>query len=121
VPAAPRESPNSLRRKTLKLCADLDAFWNRRDQIWLQTPKRQDDATNQQYKEWAIENEHLYTTGNLKQRTLEIVNQLTQKGLDVGTVAAEYGAVKRCPDRQEIAHLRDLAHYLNANDNVVQF
>lgn len=117
--AAPKESPNSLRRRTLKLCAELDAFWQKRQEVWQQSPKRQDDATNQQYKEWSAETQNLYMTSDLRQRTLEIVRQLELKGLDVGYIGMEYGAAKRVPMPDEIAHLRDLAHYLDANDNVV--
>lgn len=116
----PQESQNSLRRRTVRLCNELDAFLTKRWERWSQTPRNQNDATNQQYKDFSIETEQQYVN-QFRQRALEIVKSLEAKGLDVGTIGAEFGAVKRAPTTDEIEHLRNLAWHLDANDSVIHF
>jgi len=120
VQATPVESPNSLRKRTMRLVNDLEVWSNKRYASYPQ-PVGGDDATLQKRKtEFEIDLNHEYTA-MFKERTIEIVKQFDAKGLDVGQMLAEYGISVRPPVYTEIQLLKNLAYRVDSNDKVVHF
>ena len=112
APKQPKESPNSLRKRTLKLADDLGVFLAER---FARTPegeeerRQYDEATNNIYL-------NLY-----KSRTVGILQELQAKGLDIGILNASGAAPVRYLAGDELRQLSDLAYHLDANDKVVSF
>jgi hypothetical protein len=114
VMAAPYVEPkNSLRKRTLGLANDLNVFlgerWARRPPGHGQDTLKYDQATLDLYMK-------LY-----KSRTVGILQELQDKGLDTGLLAAPGGASTRFLLPDEIRQLRDLAYHLDEKGNVVKF
>ncbi len=123
---AVRESKGSLRRRTVHLADELEAFLNERvigrQQLITQLPSgtpEQDSARERKLREFDIETQNLYVTRGLKEKTGQIVRELKAKGIKVGMV--EYLAQNAVYSGFEIEHMRDLAYRLDANDNLVRF
>ena len=114
VMAAPYvEAKNSLRKRTLGLANDLNVFlgerWARRPPGHGQDTMKYDQATLDLYMK-------LY-----KSRTVGILQELQDKGLDTGLLAAPGGASTRFLLPDEIRQVRDLAYHLDEKGNVVRF
>jgi hypothetical protein len=114
VMAAPYLEPkNSLRKRTLGLANDLNVFLGER---WARRPPghgadtlKYDQATLDLYMK-------LY-----KNRMVGILQELQDKGLDTGLLAAPGGAPSRFLLPDEIRQLRDLAYHLDEMGKVVKF
>ena len=114
VMGAPYVEPkNSLRKRTLGLANDLNVFlaerWAKRPPGHGQETMKYDQATLDLYMK-------LY-----KSRMVGILQELQDKGLDTGLLAAPGGASSRFLLPDEIRQLRDLAYHLDENGNVVKF
>jgi hypothetical protein len=111
----PVEEPtNSLRRRVIHLTDDLDAFPLKRNE------NRPLTGGPDEQRSYAQETEDLYTV-QFSHQTVGIIQELKAKGLLTEPYYAYYGPVasNRMLDSEEVDHLRDLAHYLDAKDNVV--
>lgn len=114
VMAAPYAEPNnSLRKRTLSLANDLNVFlgerWARRSPGHGQDTMKYDQATLDLYMK-------LY-----RNRVVGILQELQDKGLDTGLLAAPGGAASRFLLQDEIRQLRDLAYHLDEKGNIVKF
>jgi hypothetical protein len=114
VMAAPYVEPkNSLRKRTLSLANDLNVFlgerWSKRPPGHGPDTMKYDQATLDLYMK-------LY-----KSRMVGILQELQDKGLDTGLLAAPGGAPSRFLLPDEIRQLRDLAYHLDEKGNVVKF
>jgi len=114
VMAAPYVEPkNSLRKRTLGLANDLNVFlgerWAKRPPGHGQDTMKYDQATLDLYMK-------LY-----KNRMIGILQELQDKGLDTGLLAAPGGASSRFLLPDEIRQLRDLAYHLDEKGNIVKF
>jgi hypothetical protein len=114
VMAAPYVEPkNSLRKRTLGLANDLNVFlgerWARRPLGHGQDTMKYDQATLDLYMKL------------FRNRMVGILQELQDKGLDTGLLAAPGGAPSRFLLPDEIRQLRDLAYHLDEKGNVVRF
>ena len=114
VMAAPYVEPkNSLRKRTLGLANELNVFlgerWARRPPGHGPDTMRYDQATLDLYMK-------LY-----KNRMVGILQELQDKGLDAGLLAAPGGASSRFLLTDEIRQFRDLAYHLDEKGNAVKF
>lgn len=106
------EPTDSLRRRTLRLADDLDAFLAER---FAKRPASPEEAG--QYDQATI---NLYLA-LYKTRTVGTLQELQAKGLDVGSLNAPGAAPSRHLIGNELRQLRDLAYHLDANNQVVHF
>jgi len=113
VAAAYREPKDSLRRRTVALANDLGVFLAER---WAKRPPGHGDDT-MKYDQATY---NLYMK-LYKARTVGILQELQDKGLDTGLLAAPGGAQSRFLMPDEIRQLRDLAYHLDEKGNVVRF
>ena len=114
VMAAPYLEPkNSLRKRTLGLANDLNVFLGER---WAKRPPGH-GADTMKYDQATLD---LYMK-LYKSRTVGILQELQDKGLDTGLLAAPGGASSRFLLPDEIRQLRDLAYHLDERGNVVRF
>ena len=108
-----REPKDSLRRRTVGLANDMGVFlaerWARRPPGHGEDTMKYDQATYNLYMK-------LY-----KARTVGVLQELQDKGLDTGLLAAPGGAQSRFLLPDEIRQLRDLAYHLDEKGNVVRF
>src|SRR5262249_52784539 len=88
VLATPRESPNSLRRRTIRLVNELNVFWSQRPappQQPVQNPstdeERKRNAAWDQY--WRDANT-AYLNANYRERLLGLVREYKNKGIPTG-------------------------------------
>jgi hypothetical protein len=107
------EPNNSLRKRTLATTKDLDVFlaerWTRRPPGHGVDTLKYDQATLDLYIK------------HFRDRTLGILQELQEKGLDTGLLALPGGAPSRILLPDEIRQLRDLAYHLDERGNVVRF
>jgi len=107
------EPKNSLRKRTLGLASDLNIFlaerWARRPPGHGEDTLKYDQATFNLYMK-------LY-----RNRTVGILQELQDKGLDTGLLAVPGGAPSRFLLPDEIRQLRDLAYHLDEQGNLVRF
>jgi hypothetical protein len=124
VPVA-RESRDSLRRRTLRLVNELDAYGKERGEARMtisttRDSKGQIPALNQYDSETIT----MYVSRGMKERTLGIVGELKAKGLDTGYLesAAEQRPLSSVGGfgLSELGQLRELAYHLDVNGNVVR-
>ena len=113
VAAAYREPKDSLRRRTVALANDLGVFLAER---WAKRPAGHGDDT-MKYDQATY---NLYMK-LYKARTVGILQELQDKGLDTGLLAAPGGAQSRFLLPDEIRQLRDLAYHLDEKGNAVRF
>lgn len=132
---APKESPDSLRRKTLKLVYDLTLFWNRRPQP---PPNIQQNQTPEEHKakydQYWQEAQSAYQSAGFNDRILEIVRQYKSKGIEtgfleeealqsnryIGSEAFSGSALNDCPRYwSDVCQLRELAYHVDAQDRPI--
>jgi hypothetical protein len=133
-----RESPNSLRQRTIRLVSELNIFWSRRPTPTgqkIQNPgsdeERQRNAAWDRY--WR-DTTAAYTNADFRERILGIVRECKSKGIDTGYL--EQGAEQ--PDRligagafggyalsgcgqfmNDLCQLRELAYHVDGHDQVI--
>jgi hypothetical protein len=133
----PKESPNSLRRRTIKLVNDLVLFWSQRPMPLQPVQNPSNDAERQRNEVWAKYWRAVvvdYSNTGFRERVLGIVRQYKSKGLDVGFLeqAAEqperlvgsysFGGsdLNGCSRfMSELCQLRELAYHVDANDEMI--
>ena len=107
------EPQDSLRKRTVRLANDLDAFLAERG---ARRPIGQSDDAKQ-YDKATI---NLYVAEH-KSRTMGILQELRAKGLDVGLLDAPGAAQQRFLLPDETQRLRDLAFHLDEHGGVIKF
>ena len=134
----PQESPNSLRRRTIKLINDLVLFWSQRPQPVqqpVQNPTTDEERQrNAKWDRYWREVGAAYANAGFRERVLGIVRQYRAKGLDVGFLeqAAEqperlvgaysFGGtdLNGCSRYMtELCQLRELAYHVDGNDDMI--
>jgi hypothetical protein len=121
VTAAPFKEPkDSLRKRTVRLVDEIEAWAKARSADYPQ-PLGQDDATlEKRRREFNIKLEQEYDE-KYKQRLLVVVKQLDIAGCDTGYLLGQYGLKVRTPTGDELEQIRNMAYRLNAHDKLVQF
>jgi hypothetical protein len=105
------ESPNSLRRRTLRLAADLSAFYQQENSRYVGAdPAEQAKIQDEIFVEYRT---------NFADRTEGILNELKAKGLSLAPIPTSENDRGLVINPDETIHLKDLAHYLDSVDNVV--
>ena len=125
APSDAKEPKNSLRRRTLRLADEIDAYGKERGEARM-TVSTMRDSTGQipALNQYDSETITMYVSRGMKERTLGIVRELRAKGLDTGYL--ENSAEQRpltvygFGGWSELAQLRELAYHLDANGNVVR-
>jgi hypothetical protein len=107
-----KEPKNSLRRRTVQLANDLDAFLAERS---AKRPSNTEDA--KQFDQATI---NIYVD-LYKSRTVGLLQELRARGLDVGLLDAPGAAQSRFLIPDETRQLRDLAYRLDDKGNMVHF
>jgi len=116
-----REPKSSLRRRTLQLVNDLEAFQKERNYKRMQVPTTRDASGKaQDLLHFDSETLSLFVSSGLKERTNGILLELQAKGLPLGML--QY-IIQNGPlySDNELEHLRDLAYRLDAYGNLVRF
>lgn len=128
------ESPDSLRRRTLKVVNDLTLFWSRRPLPLQPVQNPSTDEERQRNAKWDAywhEANAAYVNAGFRERILGIVRQYKAKGVDIGFLeqAAEqsertwgamaYGGTDCSRYQSELCQLRELAYHVDANDNAI--
>jgi hypothetical protein len=137
TPEIPKESPTSLRRRTLRLVAELAVFWSHRPAPLqpVQNPstdeERNRNAASEQF--WR-DAEIAYMNGNYKDRLLGIVREYRAKGVDTGWLEQSidqpnrlfgsypFGgtALDNCLRYQtDFCQFRELAYHVDAQDQPI--
>lgn len=122
IPASssPKESPNSLRRRTVRLANEIERWQTKMYSDYPNPNGPNDDTLSKRRAAYdAVMNQEYLQ--QFRDRTVEVVKALESKGLDVGPMSGEWGISKRMPVSGETGHLKDLAYRLDAYDNVVRF
>lgn len=107
------EPQDSLRRLTAHLADDLDTFLAKRG-------LGRSIGSGEDAKQYDQETINLYMVG-YKSRTIEILNKLRGKGLDVGLLDAPGAAQSRFLLPDETHELRCLAFHLDEHGELVKF
>lgn len=139
VSAAPKESPNSLRRRTIRLVNELIAFWSQRPmppQQPVQNPSTEDDRQrNAKWDQYWREATAAYLNANFRERILGIVREYKAKGIPIGFLeqgaeqanrligSAPFGGGGLAEDCSrfltDVCELRELAYHVDANDQPI--
>ena len=125
VPIPFVESPNSLRRRTVRLADDLDEFYRQRGAHQPGFVSTDPNAPQQQqafnrYMQETVE----ICKAKFKNRTMGVVQELKERGLDIGNmeqILTVQGCIGMWSPIDGTKDLRNLAHWLNADDTVEQF
>ena len=135
MPVTP-ESPNSLRRKTIRLVDDLISFWAQRPLPAqpVQNPGNDDERhRNAVWDQYWRDANAAYIAAGFRERILGLVRQYRSKGLDIGFLeqAAEqpqrlFGSyfaggpeLNTCWQySSELCQLRELAFHVDAKDEM---
>ena len=134
----PPESPNSLRRRTLKLVNDLNLFWSRRPQQYrakVQNPTTDEERQrNAAFDKYWIEAEAAYRNANFRDRLLGIVREYKGKGIASGYLEQGFEQSNRMVGADafggsdledcfrfmsDICSLRELAYHVDDNDQPI--
>jgi len=130
-----RESPNSLRQRTIRLVSELNIFWSRRPTPTgqkIQNPSSDEERQrNAAWDSYWRDTTAAYTNADFRERILGIVREYKSKGIDTGYL--EQGAEQ--PDRligagafggyalsgcgqymNDLCQLRELAYHVDGND-----
>jgi len=127
------ESVNSLRRRTLRLVDDLEAFWDRQGSSPFTNPSTDDQR--QKANEWYRRVTQAYVAAAFKERGLGIIREYKSKGINIGFLER---AGERTPDeggmwgayreqecspssQSDLCQFRSLAYRVDAQDNLVVF
>jgi hypothetical protein len=132
------ESPDSLRRKTIKLVNDLVLFWSQKPQPVqqpIQNPTTDEERQrNTKWDQYWRDANAAYANAGFRERVLGIVRQYRAKGLDIGFLeqAAEqperlvgaysFGGIdlNGCSRYMtELCQLRELAYHVDAKDDMI--
>jgi len=112
------ESPNSLRRRTIRLADEIEAFVNKEQAKQVQF--MQEHGNDQKaMRDFYIESQGKFVSTGLQARAIEIVQELEAKGLPVGLglkYVSQNGYVGL-----DLEHLKDLAYRLDGSDNLIAF
>ena len=134
----PKESPNSLRLRTLKLVNELNQFWSQRPQPIrqpIQNPSTDEErksnaAWDQYWRDVGVD----YQNANYKERLLGIVREYKNKGIPTGFMeqgidqpnrfvgAGSFGgsALDDCfRYMNELCELREFAYHVDAQDQPI--
>lgn len=129
-----KESPNSLRRRTIKVVNDINLFWSRRPlpQQPVQNPSTDEERQrNTKWDQYWHEANAAYANAGFRERILGIVRQYKIKGVDTGFLeqAAEqpermfggfFSGGNDCSRYQsELCQLRELAYHVDDQDNAI--
>jgi hypothetical protein len=131
------ESPNSLRRRTLRLLNDLTVFWSHRPEIPPQpvpTPSTEEEhQRNARFEQYWRDANTAYEKERFRDRIRVIVNEYKSKGVQTGYLdftdqnnrfvgSAPFGGtgVEDCSRANtDSCTLRELAYHVDANDNPI--
>jgi hypothetical protein len=132
-----KESPNSLRRRTVKLVNDLILFWGQRHAPPAPNPNAADDQDRQRVAKWEQywrETSAAYVSAGLRERILRIVREYKAKGIPTGYLeAAEQperlmgsdvfggiGSLEQCSRfMSDVCYLRELAYHVDAQNEPI--
>jgi hypothetical protein len=111
------EPRDSLRRRTLRLANDIEAFEsieNEKQQEYMQAHNGEPNAANH----YASEHEARFVSSGLKERAVATIKELEGKGLPMGFLqyVSQNGDIGL-----DLEHLRDLAYRLNGDDTLERF
>jgi hypothetical protein len=112
------ESPSSLRRRTIRLADEIEAFVTKEQAE--QAQFMQEHGNDQKaMRDFQIESQSRFVSTGLQSRAIEIVQELEGKGLPVG-LGLKYVS-QNGYFGLDLEHLRDLAYRLDGSDNLVAF
>jgi hypothetical protein len=134
-----QESPNSLRRRTLKLAADLEKFWSEEPVVPYRNSPPLNPVTDEDKKRTAIWNKYWhdvhadYDSHAFQSKLLEIVDQYKSRGVPVGSLEMSaqnqmFGGplfigmaivTGQVLCQTDICNLRELAFHVDAQDKVI--
>ncbi|HET6841864.1 MAG TPA: hypothetical protein VFK06_09275 [Candidatus Angelobacter sp.] len=114
------EPEDSLRKKAIHLADDIDDFIIKREAKHPPYGPTDDPATVRNIQQFDKETNNLCVL-KFKDRTVGIVQRLRSNGLDTEYLDAPAAAPERCLNKLETRLIRHLAHYLDANGNLVKF
>jgi hypothetical protein len=131
----PKESPNSLRRRTVKLVNDLNLFWSQRPAP-VQQPVQPastdvDSQRNAKWDQYWRDAAAAYENAGFRDRIREIVSEYKSKGIQTGYLEFAdqnnrlVGSVANPEDclrsNTDVCTLRELAYHVDANDKPIIF
>jgi len=112
------ESPNSLRRRTLHLADELEAFVEK-EQAKQAEFMREYGNEQKALQNFQIESQARFVSSGLQARAVETVQQLEARGLPLG-LGLKYIS-QNGYFGLDVEHLRDLAYRLDGGNNLVTF
>lgn len=135
VPPAPQlavartvpEPRNSLRRRIMRLCDELDAFNRERGNLRALVPDVRDaNGKATELAKFDAETVSLYVSRGLKERTVQVLREIRSKGLNIGYLEMwaeqwpQSTAAMPGQSYDTFLPLREYAYHFDAHDNVVR-